>query len=1004
MKIIPLDKGAFAFILGLLLWYGTTRANGNCTRFTTIFWQSAVSGVVADVAGPLPGVTILNKGTGITAMTDEKGRYTIAAATGDTLLYSLIGYQEQQKVAAGTTIDIKLSENTEQLQEVVINAGYYNVKDKERTGSIARITARDIEKQPVANVLATMQGRMAGVNVVQQTGVAGGGFSINIRGLNSLREDGNNPLYIIDGVPYSGDPISDRQTSTSIPGDGNPLSSINPADIESLEILKDADATAIYGSRGANGVVLITTKKGKAGKTSFTVNAGQSFGKVTRFMELMKTQQYLAMRRQAFINDGITEYPAGAYDVNGAWDPDRYTDWQKELTGKTSSIATLQATVSGGSEHTRYLISGNYRTESSVFPGDFAYKRGGARVNLDHTSDDRKFRATFSGSYTRQDNDLPWMDFVRLSRQLAPNAPALYGSDGNLNWADGTWENPLSNLESKSLTQTSDLIANSVLSYQLADGLSVKANMGFTELHNNESRSIPSTMYNPAYQLGSEYSSIYYNDVSRRSWLIEPQINWNRAFGNSRVDLLAGGTFQNQESTRLTQLASGFSSNNLLYDLASANNVVIGNNDLVVYKYQAFFGRANYTYKDRYILNLTGRRDGSSRFGPANRFATFGAVGGAWIFSKEALFGDSSPVSFGKLRASYGTTGNDQIGDYQYLDTYASSGYQYGGSNGLQPARLYNGDFGWETNKKFEAALEAGFFDDRIFLTTALYRNRSSSQLVGLPIPGTTGFTVIQDNLDATVQNTGLEVSLRTVNVKSESFEWITNFNITAAGNKLISFPGLESSAYRSSYVVGQPTTIRKLFQFTGVNPETGLYEFKDVDGDGAITYENDRETVKDFNPKYYGGLQNQFRYKGLQLDFLFQFVKQENFNFANTQRYQGVLSNQPVQYSQSWQQQGDAAPYQRFTSGADQQAMQAGEYFALSDGAVSDASFIRLKNISIAYDLPQTLTPGIKCRLALQAQNLLTITSFKGADPEFTEGDTLPPLRVISFDVQLTF
>jgi TonB-linked SusC/RagA family outer membrane protein len=968
--------------------------------------QHPITGTVTDAVGPLPSVTVLIKGTTKSAITDEKGHFSIIANSTDVLVFSFIGYTTQEiTVGNQTSIKVFLSEDSTQLKEVTINAGYYKVKDKERTGSIERITSKDIEKQPVTNVIATMQGRMAGVNIVQESGIAGGGFTINIRGLNSLRTNGNNPLYIIDGVPYSSDPISNQQTSTSIPGDGNPLSSINPSDIESLEILKDADATAIYGSRGANGVVLITTKKGKTGKTSFTLNSSHSVGKVTRFMDLMNTEQYLAMRRKAFANDGITEYPAYAYDVNGTWDQSRYTNWQKELTGGTSEINNLQATVSGGTDLTQYLLSGNYRTESSVFPGNFLYKRGGARLNFNHTDEDRKFRMIFSGSYTVQNNDLPYIDFVALSRQLAPNAPALYDAGGNLNWENSTWENPLSNLESKSLSQTSDLIANAMLAYQITDDLQIKSSLGFTDLQNEDSRSIPSTMYNPAYQLGSQYSSIYLNDVSRRSWIIEPQINWNHTYGDSRVDILAGGTFQNQRSKALVNLASGFTSNSLLYDLASASSVITTDNDMLIYKYQAFFGRANYTYKDRYIINLTGRRDGSSRFGPGKRFATFGAVGAAWLFSKEPLISDNIKfLSFGKLRASYGTTGNDQIGDYQYLDTYTSSGYQYGGVNGLQPARLYNADFGWETNNKFEAAMEVGFFNDKIFLSAAWYRNRSSSQLVGLPIPGTTGFTTILDNLDATVQNTGFEASVRTVNLKTNNFEWSTNINITIAGNKLLSFPGLEYSAYRSDYIVGQPTTIRKLFHFTGVNPQTGLFEFEDVDGDGSITYANDLKTVKDFNPDYYGGIENQLRYKGLQIDFLFQFVKQQNFNFANTQRYPGIFSNQPTAYNNSWQQQGDTAPYQMFTTGANQQAMQASEYFALSDGAVSDASYIRLKNISLSYNLPEKWTPGTKCKFSLQAQNLLTITSFKGADPEFIQGNTLPPLRVISFDVQLSF
>lgn len=982
-----------------------TRENG-ITNEVAEQQQTSITGTVTFDNMPLAGVTVTVKDKTITSITDNEGKFNIAAIPGDVIVFSFTGFKTASLTVLNyTPLKIAMQEDTTTLKEVTINAGYYKVKDKERTGSIARIDSKTIEKQPVTNILATMQGRMAGVNIVQESGIAGGGFSINIQGLNSLREGANAPLYIIDGVPYSSDPISDRQTSTSIPGDGNPLNSINPGDIESLEILKDADATAIYGSRGANGVVLITTKKGKAGKTTFTVNASHSTSKVTRFMDLMNTEQYLAMRRQAFANDGYTDYPANAYDVNGTWSQTRYTDWQKELTGGHAEVMAMQGSVSGGSEQTRYLFSGNYREEGSVFPGDFLYKKGGGRLSLDHTSTDQKFKLNFSGSYMAQNNDLPWTDFVTLSRQLASNAPSLYDAAGNLNWENSTWVNPLSNLESKSLSHTTDWIANTVLSYQIANNLEIKTSVGITDLRNDDSRSIPSTMYDPAYHLGSQYSSIYFHNIARKSWIAEPQLNWRRQFGESRFDILAGGTFQNQTSKRLSTRASGFSSNSLLYDLASASSVLVFNNDEVDYKYQAFFGRANYSYAGKYFINLTGRRDGSSRFGPGKQFATFGAVGAAWLFYKEKALADYVKfLSFGKLRGSYGTTGNDQIGDYEFLNTYTSSGYQYGNVNGLQPARLYNNDFGWETNVKFEAALELGFLQDKIFLTTSWYRNRSSNQLVGLPLPGTTGFTSIQANLDATVQNTGFEATLRTVNFKTDHFEWSTSFNITAAGNKLLSFPGLETSSYRNDYVVGEPTTIRKLFHFTGVNPQTGLYQFEDVNGDGAITYEDERQTVKDFNPVFYGGLQNQFSYKGFQLDFLFQFVKQQNFNFANTQRFAGLMVNQPSAYANSWTQAGDIAPYQMYTTGANQEAMQASEYFGASDAAVSDASYIRLKNISLSYDFPKAWLSGAGCRLYVQGQNLLTITSFKGADPEFVQGGTLPPLRVLSAGMQLTF
>ena len=289
-----------------------------------------IKGNVIDTSGSLPGVNVIIKGGEKGTLTDFNGQYQITARSTDTLVFSYMGYKTKEvPIANRAVINVALEEDTTQLKEIVLNAGYYSVKDKERTGSIARISAKDIETQPVPNVLATMQGRMAGVNIVQETGIAGGGFKINIRGVNSLREDANNPLYIIDGVPYSTEAISDPQTSTSTIGNGNPLASINPNDIESIEVLKDADATAIYGSRGANGVVLITTKKGKSGKTSFTVTTSSAVGSVSKMMDLMNTEQYLQMRKKAFANDGITNFPANTHDVNGNWDQNRYTDWQK---------------------------------------------------------------------------------------------------------------------------------------------------------------------------------------------------------------------------------------------------------------------------------------------------------------------------------------------------------------------------------------------------------------------------------------------------------------------------------------------------------------------------------------------------------------------------------------------------------------------------------------------------------------------------------------------------
>lgn len=1008
MKIFSLSKGLAAlwypFIFGFYL-FCTPALARNTLRFSAPQQQSEIRGTVTDGTNPLAGVSISIKGKQTAVLSDFDGKFAITASAEDILIFTYLGFKTVTIPIEGrSVINVQMHGDTTSLQEVKINAGYYSVKNSERTGSIAKISSKDIEKQPVTNVLATMQGRMAGVDITQDGGTAGGAFQIKIRGQNSLRSDGNSPLYIIDGVPYSSESIGSTETSTTTASQTSPLNSINPSDVESIEVLKDADATAIYGSRGANGVVLITTKKGKIGKTTVNVTASTGIGKVTKMIDLMNTTQYLEMRRQAFLNDGITTYPDSAYDINGTWDQNRYTDWQKELIGGTALVKNTQLALAGGSQSTQYLLSGNYRTETTVFPGNFGYDKGDIHFSMNHVSDDKKFKLTLSGGYTAQKNNQPSTDLTGISRSLAPNAPVLYDNEGNLNWENNTFENPLAPLLSKADIKSNDLLANTVLSYEVIPGLEMKANLGFTDLKNNEMRTMPSSMYNPAYGIGSSESILLTNTTLRQSSIIEPQVRWNHTFGDGKIDALLGATAQQQKTNRLYQMGYGFASNSLINDLASANTVFTFTSDETVYCYQAFFGRINYNWQKRFIVNLTGRRDGSSRFGPGKQFAIFGAVGAAWLFSNENFLKNKNTViSFGKLRASYGTTGNDQIGDYQFLNTYTSSGTPYQGTIGLNPIRLFNPNFGWEINKKFEAALETGFFEDRIFLTAAWYLNKSSNQLVGIPLPGTTGFSSVNANLDATVQNSGLEFTLRTINIDHKGFNWTTNFNISASKNKLISFPGLEASTYSNNYVIGRSLNIVKVFHYTGLNTQTGIYEFEDVNADGVITADKDKETIADLTPKYFGGIQNQFQYKNYQLDFLFQFVKQKNYDYiANVPG--GTFYNQRADMSNAWQAPGDTAPYQQNTTGANNQAVTAFYNYRSSDAAIVDGSYIRLKNLAFSYDLPLKKEKGIKCKLFFQGQNLMTFTPYKGGDPEFKYTGYLPPLKMYTIGVQLTF
>ncbi|MCB0466515.1 MAG: TonB-dependent receptor plug domain-containing protein, partial [Aequorivita sp.] len=509
---------AFALSFALFLTY-------NSPTFSQNLPLKTISGTITDGAAPLSGVNVLVKNSARGSISDLEGRYSVSASANDTLVFTYVGYKTQE-VAVGNSqiLNVVMEVDAQALDAVVINAGYYKVTDREKTGSIVRVTAREIENQPVSNPLAAMQGRMAGVNIVQTTGVPGGGFSVRIRGRNSIRADGSEPLYIVDGVPYPSQTLGDYNLSPVIGDAQSALNGIDPNNIENIEILKDADATAIYGSRGANGVVLITTKKGKGGKTTFKLGSSTGVGTVTRRMDLLNTEQYLAMRREGFANDGITEYPFNAYDVNGTWDPDRYTDWQKELIGGTAYYHAASASITGGGAFTQFLINGNYREESTVFPDDSKYKKGAVLVNLNHAAPNDKFDIQFSGNYVFDTNDLPPSSLVREALTLPPNAPDLYTADGELNWENGTFKNPLAAWNGEYLSATNTLTANTVLTARPIKNLMLKANLGYVANTLEESRTAPHTIYDPAFGLDSSSSSLILNNGSRTSWIVEPQI------------------------------------------------------------------------------------------------------------------------------------------------------------------------------------------------------------------------------------------------------------------------------------------------------------------------------------------------------------------------------------------------------------------------------------------------------------------------------------------------
>jgi len=719
-------------------------------------------------------------------------------------------------------------------------------------------------------------------------------------------------------------------------------------------------------------------------------------------MKLMNTEQYLAMRKEAFTNDGAS-YRASDYDINGTWDQNRYTDWQKELIGGKARTYNFQGAISGGSQLTQFLIRGSYQSETSVMPGDSKYGRSAVLFNLVHRSENDRFHLTFSGSFSADNNNNIGIDLTRAAATLPPNAPALYNEDGSLNWANSTWDNPLSNLLATYRGKTRNLTTNANLDYRLLKGLTVKVSLGYNDYRLNELRADPSTIYRPSYGLGSESSSARSTTGLNESYIIEPQINWKKGIGKGSLDVIAGTSFQQQQGETQSIFAFNFPSNRQIFDFTAAKTQSITGRQVTIYKYQAVYGRVNFNWEKKYVLNLTARRDGSSRFGPDRQFANFGAAGAAWIFSEENFIQNALPfLSFGKLRGSYGVTGNDQIGDYQFLDTYASNDVTYQGSRGLTSQRLYNPDFGWETNYKLETALELGFAEDRINMSAAYYRNRSSNQLVGIPLPGITGFTTVLANLGATVQNKGWEFELRTSNVQKKLFQWTSSFNITIPQNKLLSFPGLERSTYANQYIIGFPITILHLYNFAGYDPVKGKYLFLDVNKDGKLSSTEDRTAIKDLAPTLYGGLNNSFSFGQWQVDVFLQFVQQKRQSFLAAVNMPGGMQNMLVASMNHYPVNGDNSLVQRY-SAVNAELSTAQSYFTASDKSIVDGSFIRLKNVSVSYKLKENWISKAKCRLFVQGQNLLTFTKYVGGDPESTV-NYLPALRTITGGLQFTF
>ncbi|MEI3798231.1 MULTISPECIES: SusC/RagA family TonB-linked outer membrane protein [unclassified Chitinophaga] len=984
----------------------------------TISYIYEIIGKITDTEGnAIPGasVKLKNNTHGTISNTDGSFRLT-KIERGSIVVISSIGFESKEIIADKKDVLILLKTHTNVLDEKVIIA-YGNTTRRLNTGNVSSLKAKDIEKQPVNNPLLALQGRAPGVFIEQSNGLPGGGITVRIQGVNSLSA-GRDPFYVIDGVPY----ISQLLPTTNVIGGssgtrgtyGNPLAYINTADIESIEVLKDADATAIYGSRAANGAVLITTKKGKVGPTKVNFLFQSGWSKVPHKMNLLNTKEYLEMRHEALKNDGLTisEFD---WDLNGTWDTTRDINWQKELIGNTAQQTDAQLSVSGGNAYTQYLFGAGYHKETTVFPGAFSDTKGSVHINLNSNSANQKFRIQVTGFFLFDDNKLPLTDLTTSALTLAPVAPDPYNSNGSINWAPDAngastyFTNPIAPNELKSSNKTTNLTGNTTLSYEIIPDLTLESSFGYNSLFTNEITRSPASIYPPEFAAFFPNGTVFLTNRIT-SWIVEPKLGYKRKISKGYLNLLLGGTITQQNNDQQSITASGFNNELVMEDLASATSIT-GKTINSVYKYNAFYGRITYNWLDKYVLNLTGRRDGSSRFGPENQFHNFGAIGGAWLFSQEPFIQSNLPIlSFGKLRASYGTTGNDQIGDYTFMDIYQPifiTGNAYQGIIGLAPNRLTNPYLQWEETKKLQLGIELGFLSDKIILTANYNHNRSNNLLTSSRLTTVTGFTGINLNFPATIQNTGWEFTLTSTNIKKRNFYWSTNFNLTIPKNQLLSYFGKDKNQY---IYIGTPVSTIAYFNYSGLNDTTGIYEF--IDAKGNHTYSpsdpSDKTVTLNTDPKLYGGLQNTFTYKGLSLDIFFAFTNRsaiDNVTYSlrglvYPGQFNSGAGNQAAVVIDRWQKKGDKSLLQPYSTGNTGNL----DNLLHSNAIVADNSYIRLKNVSLSWQLPDKWKKTLhsqNARVFVNAQNVFTIANCKNLDPE--SGLSLPPLRVIVIGAQIT-
>lgn len=1000
-----------------------------------------IRGSVRDSTGaPLEGASVTIKGTKEGTKTDIKGGFAFVHVNpGTVLVVSYTGFTNREVIVPGNShvyMSIYLQRSQSALDATIIQA-YGTTSRRYSVGSIATVNAETIEKQPVTNVLLALEGQAPGLAINATSGVPGSQVLVQVRGQNTIENTifrpYDQPLFIIDGVPFAPQNNNLNQLSSlasaqtyaggiSASGGISPFSNINPNDIESISILKDADATSIYGTQGSNGVVLITTKKGKPGKTVFNLTATEGYNSEARPLKLLNTQQFLQLRTAAFAADGITP-SSNPYDQGYApdltvFDQTKYTNWPKVIFGKTSTNTDLHGTLSGGTYNNTFLIAGGFTRSDYNYPGNFADQRLTLHSNFHHASADNRLTLDFGTDYGYDQNNSPGFGGAQ-DVVLAPNLPNLLDAKGNLVWnyqgIDLGAYQFYATLKQPVLLQNYNLNNSLRVVYRILTGLSITANLGYSRNTTDERSELPAASQDPLYP----YPTATFTTNNFQTINVEPQIDYTTTIGKGILTSLVGATYKKNTGNSTNVEGTGYANDDFLGSINGATHVYAldGSN---IYKYSAGFARLKYVYDRKYIVSLSGRRDGSSNFGPGNQFGDFGSAGAGWIFSEEKPLKSALPfLSYGKLSGSYGTSGSDGIASYQYQAFWEPAGYtpSFQGIQPATPQNLYNPDYSWALKKSLNTSLDVGFFHDRVLLNATWYRDREGNQLANYPLPIQAGLSSVLENTPANVQNSGWEFALVSNTIKTKNFSWTTTFNITLNRNELLSFQNLANSSYKSTYVVGKPTSVVMGYRYDGINAQTGLFQYLTSKGQDTInpTYGlpsagGDLYPIADREVKYMGGFGNTLSYKHFSLYVFFQFSSQTAPNYMATiygSYFPGQSYNEPVQVLNYWKNPGDHATFQKLTTQYYTDAFTAGSNFGQSSGAYSNDTYVRLKTVAFSYALPEAFLKKAHieaCRVYMNAQNLLTITNYKVSDPESFSYTGYPLQRIVVFGLNFNF